>query len=48
MLTASQSEELAILWDVADPGDYDITIALNDDGTGTGPLDLCTVPSDTH
>jgi len=44
MLTTGLSETVAIIWDPALSGDYDITIALNDDGA----LNLCTVPSDAQ
>ncbi|MBM4467808.1 MAG: hypothetical protein FJ014_20035, partial [Chloroflexi bacterium] len=48
MLTAGLSETVAITWDPALCGDYDITIALNDDGAGSNPLNLCSAPPDVQ
>ena len=48
VLTAGLSETITIPWDVVLAGDYEITIALNDDGTGAAPFDLCSEPSDAQ
>jgi len=47
-LSAGQSETVSVVWDVAGPGDYQLRIALNDDGTGGALLNLCTTPPQTQ
>ncbi len=48
VLSAGQSEAVSVVWDVAGPGDYQLRIALNDDGTGVAPLNLCTAPPEAQ
>jgi len=48
VLNAGQSEAVSVVWDAAGPGDYQLRIALNDDGTGAAPLNLCTAPPEVQ
>ncbi len=47
-LEEGEWEDLTITWDVDLSGDYDITIVVNDDGTGARPLVLCSQPPDVQ
>ncbi len=47
MLGAGETHDLNIDWQPASSGAYSITIAINDDGTGAGSVDLCQTPTDT-
>jgi hypothetical protein len=44
VLNAGQSEIISILWNGAQAGDHQLRVALNDDGTGGAPLNLCAAP----
>ena len=43
-LEAGASEVVTVTWTSDTPGDHIITIVANDDGTGTGPVPLCSAP----
>ncbi|MCX6029358.1 MAG: hypothetical protein NT169_08650 [Chloroflexi bacterium] len=47
-LNTGESEELTVIWAVDTPGDYEITIVVNDDGAGARPVALCSAPSETQ
>jgi subtilisin-like proprotein convertase family protein len=47
-LQAGESEDVTITWDVDTPGDYELTIIANDDGSGARPLALCSAPGETQ
>ncbi|MCZ7570263.1 MAG: C25 family cysteine peptidase [Ardenticatenaceae bacterium] len=44
-LAAAASEVVTVTWPGETPGDHIITIVPNDDGTGTGPVALCSPPA---
>lgn len=46
-LNAGESADLTIAWAVDLQGDYELTIAINDDGTGAAAMALCAAPADT-
>jgi subtilisin-like proprotein convertase family protein len=47
-LQAGESEDVTIIWNVDTPGDYELTIIANDDGSGARPLALCSAPGETR
>jgi hypothetical protein len=47
-LNAGESQDFTIVWDADTPGDYELTVIGNDDGSGARPLALCSAPPETH
>ncbi|MFQ5859747.1 MAG: hypothetical protein ACE5LU_29480, partial [Anaerolineae bacterium] len=43
-LNLGESEDVTVTWDWDTPGDHTITIVVNDDGSGSGPVALCGAP----
>jgi hypothetical protein len=44
-LSPGASEVVTVTWNTETPGDHTITIVANDDGTGRGPVPLCSPPA---
>jgi len=48
LLAAGDTQDLSIDWNPAASGAYTITVAVNDDGTGATPVNLCETPADAE
>jgi len=47
-LNAGGSEDLIVAWNVEMQGDTELTVRINDDGTGAAAFALCTAPADVQ